>query len=207
MSAPSVHTPANTMSVGTPAFASTPAETAHTANADPTEMSISPERMTSVMPEAMIRTARFARNRSRRLPRPKYSGRRRAIATHSTAIATATQISRRWFTISMPQGHREYPLLRRIFARQHTRDRAAAHHRDAIAHAENFRKLRRNHEDREAALGELLHQRVYLRLGTDVDPLRRLIEDEYLRRDREPSRERYLLLIAARQRLDVGCYR
>ncbi len=59
---------------GNPAFASTPEITAQTANSDPTEMSMWPVRMTSVMPSAMISTGMFARNRSDRLSRAKNPG-------------------------------------------------------------------------------------------------------------------------------------
>jgi hypothetical protein len=41
------------------------------ANTDPTEMSISPVRITRVAPSATIRTGRLARNRSLRFSREK----------------------------------------------------------------------------------------------------------------------------------------
>ena len=52
-----------------------------------------------------------------------------------------------------------------------------AHHGDPVAHAENLRQLRRDHEDRQPALGQILDQRVNLRLRSDVHALRRLVED------------------------------
>src|SRR4030095_7970639 len=138
---------ANTNGIGAPVFESAPAETAQTANADPTEISISPARMTSVMPAAIIRTATFARNRSIRFPRPKYSGRAIASAEKSATIAMPTHSSRRcWLNTSMPQGHREHPLLGRLFAGEHACYCAAPHHRYSIAHAENLRELRRDHQ-------------------------------------------------------------
>ena len=61
------------------------------------------------------------------------------------------------------------------------RDRARAHHGDAIAHAEDLGQLRRDHQDRQPALGQLLHQRMNLRLGADVHALRRLVENQHRR--------------------------
>ena len=64
-------------------------------------------------------------------------------------------------------------------------------------------QLRRDHDDRQAAFGQRLHQRVDLRLRPDVHALRRLVEDEDRGPDRQPARERDLLLVAARQRADL----
>src|SRR5690242_7935823 len=74
------------------------------------------------------------------------------------------------------------------------------HYRDAVAHAENLRKLRRYHDDRESLPGEIDHQFVDFRFGADVDALRRLIQDEHFGVNREPAREGHLLLIAAGER-------
>ena len=78
------------------------------------------------------------------------------------------------------------------------------HHGDAIAHAEDLRQLGRDHDDRHAALGKLLHQLVDFRLRSDVDALRRLVENQERRLRRQPARQRHLLLIAARQRSDLA---
>ena len=48
-------------------------------------------------------------------------------------------------------------------------DRAAVHHRDAVAHAEDLGQLGRDHQDGHALLCQLHHQRVNLRLRADVD--------------------------------------
>src|SRR2546423_1195701 len=50
--------------------------------------------------------------------------------------------------------------------------------------------------------GEPVDDRVDLSLRADVHALRRLVEDQDRRLDREPPRERDLLLIAAAQRFD-----
>src|SRR6186997_3628755 len=49
----------------------------------------------------------------------------------------------------------------------HRRDnRPRVHDRDAVAHAEDLRELGRNHDDGHAAFSEVLHQLVYLGLGS-----------------------------------------
>ena len=55
----------------------------------------------------------------------------------------------------------------------------------------------------QAALGELLHERVNFGFRANIDSLRRLIQDENLRRGRQPARERDFLLIAAGEGVDV----
>ena len=50
--------------VGRPSLANIPAAMLQTANCDPTEISISPLRMTSVMPSATISTGMLANSRS-----------------------------------------------------------------------------------------------------------------------------------------------
>ena len=54
------------------------------------------------------------------------------------------------------------------------------------------------------ALRQRPHQRVDLRLRPDVDALRRLVEDQDRRLVSQPARQRDLLLVAARERADVG---
>ena len=75
LSAPSAPPASTTTSItagtGRPAFDDSPATTEQIAKTDPTEMSISPQTMTSVAPRAMISTGTLARNRSVRLAREK----------------------------------------------------------------------------------------------------------------------------------------
>src|SRR6476659_4813284 len=69
------------------------------------------------------------------------------------------------------EGQRKNPLLRRVGTGKDPRDLAATHDDNAIAHAEDFWKLRRNHHDAEAAPGEILQKRVYLGFRSDVHSL------------------------------------
>src|SRR5206468_75348 len=78
---------------GAPSLATTPATTPATANTDPTEMSISPARTTSVAPSATTKTGILARNMSLRFSVEKYAGAASASTTASTAMAIATDTS------------------------------------------------------------------------------------------------------------------
>ena len=78
-------------------------------------------------------------------------------------------------------------------------DRAAVHDGDPVAHAENLGQLGRDHQDRQPASGQLAHEPVDLGLGSDVDPLGRLVENEQRRLRRQPASQRHLLLVAARE--------
>ncbi len=106
--------------------------------------------------------------------------------------------------VTSAERQRKDRVLRALGARQRASQPPRLHDRDAIAHAENLRHLGRDHEDRDAAFGEPSHQLVDLRLGADVHALRGLIEDQDLRMRLEPAREGDLLLVASRQRPDVG---
>ena len=79
-----------------------------------------------------------------------------------------------------------------------------AHDDDAVADADDLRQVGRDDEDRDAAVGEIVDDRIDLRLGADIDAARRLVEDQ------RPSaavckqaRQQHLLLVAAGQRADA----
>ena len=67
----------------------------------------------------------------------------------------------------------------------------------------NFHKVRRNHQDGDAALGKLTHELVNLELGPDVDAARRFVENDRRRRRLQPLRENDFLLVAAAQMLSL----
>ena len=76
---------------------------------------------------------------------------------------------------------------------------AAAHHEDAIAHAQHLRQIRRNHDDAGAVLDQLVHEQVDVLPRGHVDAARRLVEDQDVGVRRQPLRQHDLLLIAAAQ--------
>ena len=64
-------------------------------------------------------------------------------------------------------------------------------------------QLRGDQHDPAALVGELLDERLHLRLGTDVDASGRLVEQQDLRIGAQEAGEQRLLLVAARQLADV----
>src|ERR1700722_1695088 len=89
-------------------------------------------------------------------------------------------------------------------AREHARDFARMHHGDAVAHSQDFRQLRRDHDNRHTTLGQADDEAVDFRLRSDVDSLCGLIEDKYGGLYGEPAGQRDLLLIAAGERASFG---
>ncbi len=69
--APARHAARPATGAGNPNFESSPAVTPQIAKIEPTEMSICPISITSVMPSATIRTGTLARNKSVRFSREK----------------------------------------------------------------------------------------------------------------------------------------
>src|SRR5512134_450494 len=108
-----------------------------TAKTEPTEMSISPVRMTSVAPNAAMSTGTLPRNRSARLPREKNPGATSARMPASSAIASATDASR----LRMAERQLQDPILGRLAAAEHAAQRPGVHHGHAVAHAEDLRHL------------------------------------------------------------------
>ena len=91
------------------------------------------------------------------------------------------------------------PFLAGLVSRELGDDLALVHDQNPVAHAEDFRQLRRNHQNADAALGKLAHELINLELGPDVDTARRLVENDRRRRRLQPFREDDFLLIAAAQ--------
>jgi hypothetical protein len=80
---------------GYPALAVIPATTLHIAKIEPTEISICPVRMISVIPSAMIMTGMFARKISVRFSRLKYLGSVNSRTVISNTIVAPTETSLR----------------------------------------------------------------------------------------------------------------
>ena len=100
---------------------------------------------------------------------------------------------------SQPQRRAQHALFGGIRAGELRVNAPAMHHHDAIAHAQQLRQLRRDHDDAGAARGQPIHQVVDLDLRADVDAARGLVEDEDAARARQPLPEHDLLLVAAAQ--------
>ena len=83
--------------------------------------------------------------------------------------------------------------------RQFGGDPASRHDEHAVGEPDQFRHLRRDQDDTDAACRQLVDQPVDLGLGADVDAARRLVEDEQHRLPGQPARQHDLLLVAAGQ--------
>src|SRR5947209_3086947 len=202
-SAPARHAATPASGVGIPIFAHTPPATLQIANCEPTEISISPLRTISVMPSATISTGMLASKRSLWFSGEKKPGAITASTAISARIAIATEISLRQRCSILPgrtpwsarlhidagealhltgrlmtQRQRQNLLLRRLVARQDSGDGALVHHRDAVAHAQDLRQFRGDHQDRHALFGQLDNQPVDLGLRSYLDALRRFVEDQ-----------------------------
>src|SRR5262245_51180973 len=134
--APAPNATSPTPASGMPALATTPARMLHTAKADPTEMSISPDSITRWAPVATTSTVTFTRNRSRRFSTEKYCGARIARVTPSAPLASATDTSRR-----MAERQCHHVPGSGFVSREDPDDGARPHDRDAIRHREQFRQI------------------------------------------------------------------
>jgi hypothetical protein len=80
---------------------------------------------------------------------------------------------------------------------------ATRHHANAVAERKQFGKVGAHDQHGFARPGstrrahQLANQRVYLRLATDVDAARRLVEHEHIDVVMEKTRERDFLLVSA----------
>src|SRR5262245_30711812 len=83
-------------------LATRPATTPAIAKTEPTEMSISPEIITTVAPSATTATGRLASSRSMRFSEEKYDGDTAARTAASTPIVRATVPSRRYANVMAP---------------------------------------------------------------------------------------------------------
>src|SRR5690348_6213715 len=73
------------------------------------------------------------------------------------------------------------------------------HNSNAIAHAQDLRQLRGNHEHSHALRGEIADERMNFGFRADINSLRRLIQDQNGWIRGEPAAQRNFLLITARK--------
>src|SRR3990167_5954499 len=176
-----------------------------TATMLPTDKSIPPMRMTSVIPIARIpvcvicweRLDRFSGERKLQSPFLRYV---------TPAMATKTRIREKkmpYFRIiasDVPCRQRADLLGRRLAPLKRPYRPAFPHDQDAVAHAEEFRQIRRHHHDAFAGFLHPVHDPVNLGLGAHIHAAGRLVEKKHGGVAHEPPREQYLLLRAAAQR-------
>ena len=93
------------------------------------------------------------------------------------------------------EGH--HRLLVGVDARQRADDAAVADDVDHVGQLEQFGEIGTHHEHGCAVVGQLPDQAVDLDLGADIDPTRRLVEDDHVGLTAEPLGQHDLLLVAA----------
>src|SRR5262245_19307409 len=110
-------------------------------------------------------------------------------------------------TVALADGEFQHILLAELVPFKEAADAALMHDGDAVADADHLLHVAGNHQDCDTGIGEAAQHRVDLVLGADIDPARRLVEDEHARFHRQPFGEDDLLLVAAREASDGRRYR
>ena len=116
--------------------------------------------------------------------------RERAQSASSDSRAAAAMRARTpsWLTSSPPSGPTTAPSRRTIIA---------------VGSLDDLFELGGDEEHGDPLARELADERLDLRLGADVDPARRIVEDEDPRVEAQHPGEQHLLLIATRQLADL----
>src|SRR5438876_11353377 len=105
-----------------------------------------------------------------------------------------------------PGGHRHDAFLGGVAAGEFTHQCAVAHDQDPVAHAENLRELGRDEQDRQPVTRQPVDDRVYFRLGPDVDPAARFIENYLFWRNYDSVVDDYFLLFVSVECVDLHIY-
>src|SRR5215208_4224565 len=194
------------------------------AMSDPTERSMPPVAMTSVIPTPTITMAQTCVRLTLRVcqvakfgVKAKLNRIRRASATTAPyrlrnvlqskprerlagrAGAAISAIRRLLATLVMPMRHGGHDGGLADGVALQVRDRPAVpEHEDAARRLDDLLKLGGDHQHPESLVGELSHEIQDLCLGPDVDAAGRLVEDQEARVHAQPAGEKDLLLVAAR---------
>src|SRR3954447_3378770 len=88
-------------------------------------------------------------------------------------------------------------ILTHILANQFGDGDAVAEHEDVACRLHQLFDLRRDHENAQPIVGEFMHKAENLGLGADVDAAGRLIQDQKLWIHAEPARQQDLLLVSS----------
>ena len=169
---------------------------------EPTDRSIPPEMITSVMPAATIASAGIRLARAAKVATlRKLSVRGPNSTTSPSQMASIAEY--------LGQSRRRQPhtpecrlgdgFLRPAGRRELCRDASMRHHRDAVAERHQLDQVARYHHDRLALRRQLAQQRMDRVLRRDVDAAGRLVEEQDATVAREPAGDHHLLLVAAAQ--------
>ena len=144
-----------------------------------------------VADEVGVVDRRHARRRSRARARCRARGSARAASASACERAAAStgrrrrarrsSLTRRPPRVEPGRGAHDRVLVRPPRGRTRAETRPSKSTIDAVGHAEHLGQLRRDHQHRHALAGELGEQPVHLGLRADVDPARRLVDDQQRR--------------------------
>src|SRR6478736_4154873 len=188
---------------------------------EPTDRSMPPEMITKHMPTAMmpmkavrvstfIALSRVAKSPLSRVPAMHSSTRpmtgpkpcRRSVqrgwTTGRWAAASASALG------SGSGGMSDELLFGEIDGVERGDQPAGAHHRDAVAQADQLHQFGRDDDHGQPLAGQSLDQEIDVALGADVNATRRLVEHHHLRLRLQHLGQRQLLLVAAGQRGGTG---
>ena len=93
----------------------------------------------------------------------------------------------------------EYAFLIRVLAIKAPADLPAAQNHHPVAHPHQLGQFARNQYHRLALRGQVIDQLVDLNFRADINPPRRLVEQNHLRLGHQRLAEHHLLLVAAGQ--------
>src|SRR5690606_21186948 len=198
-------------------IASTPSSDEAHATAEPTLTSMSPEIMTSVMPQAMMPLKATARSTLRMLRSDRKFGaikestmnskmtaisspeRKINCAERLPAVAIRGGASCPSPVLSIPFLHKEREqLLKLNIVRRHIRsDAPLFHHQNTVANIENFFNFRRDKQHGQSSPRQIAHQFENLLLGLNANAARRLVHHQHRRLRIEPVADDDFLLVAA----------
>src|SRR3954469_1561904 len=144
-----------------------------------------------------ITTAAPSRLRASAMPRPRPLAPPVTTATFSSSAAISGGVAARLENAAR-HGFQEVVLAQR---RMELADHGVpVEHEHAVAHARHLVEVGRRVQDDPPGVGDLPHDLHQVRLGTDVDAARRVVEEHEVRSRLQPFAEEDLLLVAARQR-------
>src|ERR1700678_3039743 len=145
----------------------------------------------------MFRKLASERKRSESTPKARHRTANRINGANRSSIKTRVRESNRLKApSSIPQGRLHQGFAIEVRPLEEATHLAAAHHHDAVGHADQLLNLRGNEEDRGTCGDHLVDDLVNLIFRSDVYAARRLVEDEDRGRAEQPFRNHDLLLIA-----------
>src|SRR5262245_28584736 len=148
---------------------------------DPTDRSMPPAMITIASPSANNEISEMWRTLLRRLsPSRKLLGFSAAVMIASTIITPSIVNSfLNAFMCPSSGGELQDVGVGQLFAPQFARDRPAAEHQRAVAEGRDLVRFRAGHDDALPLRRQLATDVVHVALGLDVQPARRLVEQQH----------------------------